>query len=147
MVCFNVFLSPNVPHSSCSNVFTTWWRKILNSCDNRRKRRKIEELKSERIILSNYNKKLVRNRQEMKRIHEKQFVILHSQIQRLKKKNIRLQKEHEEVTKYFKEKQGEILKLEYEIDGLHQDLQFSDFKQKFCGKNNFLDFSSQPRSM
>ena len=66
---------------------------------------------------------------------------------RLKKKNIRLQKEHEEVTKYFKEKQGEILKLEYEIDGLHQDLQFSEFKQKFCGKNNFLDFSSQPRSM
>ena len=55
---------------------------FVHHLDNRRKRRKIEELKSERIILSNYNKKLVRNRQEMKRIHEKQFVILHSQIQR-----------------------------------------------------------------
>ena len=50
--------------------------------DYRSRKRKVEQLENERMILSNYNKKLVTNRQEMKRIHEKQFVILHSQIQR-----------------------------------------------------------------
>ena len=50
--------------------------------DYRSRKRKVEQLENERMILSNYNKKLVTNRQEMKKIHEKQFVILHSQIQR-----------------------------------------------------------------